>query len=204
MATLALGLTVSFVAGSAFQERYIAIAFPLFVVCVAYGLSALGARSLRYGVIAVIVVSGLVGTVRRADEQRTQGGQVAAAVDETAEPGDVVAFCPDQLGPSGTRHLGVDVEVGVFPGFRGAEIVDWVGYRERNTAADPKIFAQDLLTRAGADRAIYLAYQPGYLTLGASCEQIAAELARARPDATTLVASDEEIFEPASLVRYEP
>jgi len=203
-ATLALGMTVSFAAGSAFQDRYAAIVFPLFVVCVAYGIGTLGARSLRYGLLVVIVGSSLVGALRQVGEHRTQGGEIVAAVDESAEPGDVLAFCPDQLGPSGTRHLRADVEVGVFPGFRRADIVDWVDYEQRNTAADPEAFARDLLTRAGPDHAIYFAYQPGYLTFGTSCERIAAELARARPDATALVAGDEEIFEPTALVRYGP
>lgn len=202
--TLALGLIVSFAAASAFQERYAAIVFPLFVLCVAYGLATFGARPLRYGMLVLIVGASLVGAVRQAAEHRTQGGEIVDAIDQSAEPGDVVAFCPDQLGPSGTRHLDAAVEAGVFPGFLAPDIVDWVDYEQRNTAADPEVFTASLLARAGPDRAIYLASQPGYRTFGTSCEQIADGLARARPDSATLVAGDEEVFEPASLVRYAP
>jgi hypothetical protein len=115
-----------------------------------------------------------------------------------------VAFCPDQLGPSGARDLRADLAVGSFPGFRRADLVNWVDYEERNAAADPDAFASDLLARAGPDRAVFYAYAPGYRTFGEKCERIAGVLASARPDAQTLVPIDDEIFEPETLVRYPP
>ena len=36
--------------------------------------------------------------------QRTQAGQVAAAINAEAKPGDIIAFCPDQLGPAVYRQ----------------------------------------------------------------------------------------------------
>ena len=37
--------------------------------------------------------------------QRTQSVEVAAAVAERAQPGDVVVYCPDQLGPAFSREM---------------------------------------------------------------------------------------------------
>jgi hypothetical protein len=203
-AALVLGLTLSYAAASAFQSRYAAIVYPLFVLTVAYGIVVVGNRPARYAVLAFVVVLSLVGAVRQAGEDRTQGGAVSSAVDAHARAGDVVAFCPDQLGPSGERDLRDDVVVGAFPGFRRADLVDWVDYEERNEAADPDAFARDVLARAGDDHAVFYAYSPGYRTFGEKCERIAAVLASARPDALTLVPIDDDVFEPETLVRFSP
>jgi hypothetical protein len=201
---LTLGLTLSYLAASAFQSRYAAIVYPLFVLTVAYGVVVLGNRPARYAMLAFVVLLGLVGGVRQAGEDRTQGGAVSSAINARARPGDVVAFCPDQLGPSGERDLRRGLDVGSFPGFRRADLVDWVDYEERNQAADPDAFARDVLARAGPDHAVFYAYAPGYRTFGDKCERIAAVLASARADARTLVPIDDEIFEPETLVRFGP
>jgi mannosyltransferase len=203
-ATLVVGLTASYAAASAFQARYAAIVFPLFVLTVSFGVVVFGSRGVRYVVIAVIVVFGLVGGVRNLDENRTQAGAVAAAVDERAASGDVLAYCPDQVAPAINRLVTADVQQGVFPGFRDPEIVDWVDYGDRSAAGDPAAFAQDLVDRAGPDGAIFYAYAAGYRTLDLKCEEIANTLAQLRSAPEVLVTDDGVTFEHENLLRFAP
>ena len=201
-ATLVVALTATFVSGNAFQSRYAAIVYPIFVLTVGYGITVFASRSVRYGLVAVIVVFSFAGGVRNVSESRTQGGEVAAAVNSRAKSGDVVAFCPDQIGPDASRLITADVQQGVFPGFRRADIVDWVDYAARNDAADPRAFADALVKRAGPDGTIYYAYSGGYRTLGGKCEEIAQALTASRPDAEVLVVDDDDIFEHETLLRF--
>ena len=46
---------------------------------------------------------GLASGLPSAWTSRTQAGQVAATLSRLGRPGDVVAFCPDQIGPSVNR-----------------------------------------------------------------------------------------------------
>jgi 4-amino-4-deoxy-L-arabinose transferase-like glycosyltransferase len=202
--TLVVGLTASFAAGSAFQGRYAAIVYPLFVLTVAYGITVFGSRGLRYGLIAFIVVFSLVGGVRNVFENRTQAGDVAAAVNARVRSGDVVAFCPDQVAPAVSRLITGDAEQGVFPGFRHPEIVDWVDYAQRNESADPLAFAEDLVARAGADGTIFYVYSSGYRTLDLKCEEVAQHLTTLRSAPEVLVVDDGETFEHENLLRFGP
>ena len=52
------------------------------------------------------MVAGLVSSAQNVTTQRTQANAVAAAINAQAKPGDVIAFCPDQLGPSVYRQIG--------------------------------------------------------------------------------------------------
>ncbi len=203
-ATLVVGLTASYAAASAFQGRYAAIVFPIFILTLAFGITVFGSRGVRYGLIAFIVAFGLVGGVRNGLEHRTQAGTVAAAVNRGARPGDVVAFCPDQVAPAVSRLITGDVEQGVFPGFRRPDIVDWFDYEDRNRAADPNVFADDVLARAGSDGAIYYVYASGYRTLDLKCEAIAQRLSEARPAPAVLVSDDGATLEHENLLRFGP
>ena len=68
-----------------------------------------------------------------------------------AKPGDLVVYCPDQLGPAVHRLVppGLD-EVDVSRPSARPTFVDWVDYKKRLAAADPQAFAREALARAGA------------------------------------------------------
>lgn len=202
--TLLVGLTASYASGNAFQGRYAAIIYPIFVLTVGYGITVFANRSIRYALVAFIVVFGFAGGIRNMSENRTQGGEVAAAVNSRAKSADVVAFCPDQIGPAASRLITADVQEGVFPGFRRADIVNWVDYATRNEAADPVVFANDLVKRAGPDGAIFYAYSGGYRTFDGKCEQIAQALAALRPDTEALIVDDDKRLEHETLLRLGP
>ena len=50
-------------------------------------------------------MAGLVSSAQNVTTQRTQANAVAAAINTQAKPGDIIAFCPDQLGPSVYRQI---------------------------------------------------------------------------------------------------
>jgi hypothetical protein len=60
--------------------------------------------------MCVAVAAGLLASLPLVTEQRTQAVEVAAAIDGLARPGDVVAYCPDQLGPAHSRLIRSDVD----------------------------------------------------------------------------------------------
>ena len=64
--------------------------------------------------------------------QRTQANNVAAAINAQAKPGDVIAFCPDQLGPAVYRQIDhpAQYDMLTFPRRTGPAIVDWVDYAD--------------------------------------------------------------------------
>ena len=72
----------------------------------------------QVAVVGVIVVLGLVGGVRNAAEQRTQAGQVGERARAEAQPGDLVVYCPDQLGPAVHRLAARRPRRGDVPGAR--------------------------------------------------------------------------------------
>jgi hypothetical protein len=103
---------------------------------------------------------------------------VAAVIDAHAKPGDIIALCPDQLGPAVYRavaHTGSYTMV-TFPRGTGPQFVDWVRYASAVAAGRPKAFASKLVADAGSDHRIWLVWQPGYQTYGIKCEQIASIL----------------------------
>ena len=100
--------------------------------------------------------------------QRTQATAVAAAINAQAKPGDVIAFCPDQLGPSVYRqiHDPSQYDMITFPRRTGPQIVDWVDYADAVHRADPDAFATDVAQKAGTGHHLWLVWQPMYKTFG--------------------------------------
>ncbi len=140
--TLAIGVLVSTVAGSAFASRYAAVFFPLFVLLVAGGITRFADRRLLAGAFSVVLALSLMGAYWTTTYQRTQGREAAHAINAAAEPGDLVVMCPDQLGPAYSRSLRDDVDVVTYPTMAPPQLVNWVDYGERNRASDPAAFAQ--------------------------------------------------------------
>ena len=204
-ATLLVGLGLSFVARTGFQSRYAAVMWPLFALAVAFGVLTFANPRLRVAVLALVVVLGFVGGVRNVITNRTQASQVVDVITAEAKAGDVVAYCPDQLGPDVSRLIpgNLGVRQYAFPDLQSPRFVDWVDYADRNHAASVDEFVDRILERAG-DHRVWLVWSPRYLTFEGKCEAIVDELARRRPQHAMPVTPDESIYEFMGLRRYDP
>ena len=202
-ATLMLGLVASYLGGTGFQARYAAVMYPLFALAVAAGILVITDHRIRVGVLVFIVAIGFGGGVRNAHTNRTQSSQVIGIVNAEAKPGDVVVFCPDQLGPDGNRL--VDPSLGVrevvYPTFAGPKLVDWVDYADRNSRAQPKQFG-DRVLQAAAGHTVWVVWAPRYKTFQGQCESMMNTIGAQRPGATDRVTADESIYEFMGLLQF--
>jgi hypothetical protein len=203
--TMAIGLVAIYAAGGTYESRYAAVYVALLLLAAAAGITRFTADWLRLVIVGVLAIGGLLGGYRNVTIERTQlGAEVVPALNDGAVAGDVVVYCPDQLGPSGTRHLRDDVITMVYPTLGPADRVDWVDYEERNEAADPDAIAQEVLARAG-DQTIWLAWAGTYRTFEGQCEALNTALLRARPGGHPVVVDDgNKYFEHAWLFTFPP
>jgi mannosyltransferase len=199
-ATLALGSVVAFAGRSAYASRYAAVLVPLLLLAVAVGFTVLPAV-LRAVTAVAWVVTALVGLGQNALVERTAAGDVAAAIAEGLEPGDVVVACPDQLGVGLQRALdqrGVAVDVVPYPAGGDARFVDWRDYEERNRAADPLAFADEVEASAGTT--VWVLWSSSYRTFEGDCEALVTRLGALRP--ATVVVERADRFETGELRVY--
>lgn len=202
---LGLGTTASFVSGSAFDARYASIMFPFFALLAAVGISLFVDARVRAVVMAAVVGIGIVGGVRNYTTNRTQAAQATNVIAAESRPGDVVAYCPDQIGPSASRLLRTVpglVQL-TFPDGAAPDRVDWVDYVDRIDAASPAAFANRVLARAGT-HTIWFVYAYGYDHIEGKCEAMNAQLAQVRPHNTERVIPDVSIDEYMGLTVYNP
>jgi mannosyltransferase len=204
--TLLIAVVGMYASNSAYASRYTAVMYPLFLIVAAFGIRAFADRRVQAGLLAVAALAGLThGLLRNSLGHRTQAHEIAAAIEEQGgQPGDLVAYCPDQLGPAVNRLLpdGKYQEV-AFPELQRPELVNWVDYAERNRSVTARQFADRLLAAAG-DKTIWYVWAPAYRTFGKRCERANSALAAARPAAKTLVESELEFFERATVTRHPP
>jgi len=199
-ATLATALTLNYLAGAAFQSRYSAVVFPFFVVLVARGITTLSDPRVRASVVAVVVGLGFVGAARNVFTDRTQAGQVAEVLRSQAAPGDLVVYCPDQLGPAVHRLIPSDLDQVTYPTFGSPAFVDWVDYTARLARADPTVFARDALARA-ANHTLWFVTSQGYITHPVVCETLSSLFAASRRREVR-IGPDEHFFEHPGLQEF--
>jgi hypothetical protein len=201
--------TLAWVQGSGFQPRYAAIVLPFFVLLVARGIAVLDDVRLRAGAIVLVVVCGLVGGYRNVTENRTQAAAAASVIAADAKPGDVVVYCPDQLGPATHRTLArTDLRQVKYPLDPERDprvgLIDWVDYTDRLAANPPNVAAQRVLQLAG-NKNIFVVTAPGYITHDVVCpeflDQVAEHGHRTRKQ---LLAPDPQLFEKAGVVLLAP
>jgi mannosyltransferase len=178
LGTLFAAIAGGILTASAFSSRYAAVVFLPFILLVALGTTTLLNPKVRVVIVGLAVVAGLVSSAQNVTTQRTQGNAVAAAINAQAKPGDVIAFCPDQLGPSVYRQIRDPSQYSMltFPRRTGPQIVNWVNYADTVHAADPDAFATDVATLAGTNHHVWLVWEPMYQTYGVKCETIATDL----------------------------
>ena len=175
--TLFAAIAGGILTSSAFAPRYAAVVFLPLILLVALGTTTLLDARVRLVVVAIAVVAGLIGSFQNIDTQRTQAPQVAAVINAQAKPGDIIALCPDQLGPAVYRVIDDPGQYTMvtFPRGTGPQFVDWVNYAKVVHAASATAFAAKLVAEAGSTHRIWLVWQPGYQTFGVKCEVLAAD-----------------------------
>jgi len=179
------------------------MAAPPFVLLAALGIDALSEPKVRRWVLAVVAVLGLWTGVSTSLYRRTTARQVSTAIKERGSPGDVVAYCPDQLGPAVSRYLPDQFVQVTFPRRLPPQRVEWFDYEQVNRDGEAQQFAEMLLERAGTND-IWLVWSPGYRTLESKCEAIIEALEVERPQASRLVRVQLRYLEHPGLVRFRP
>ncbi|MGQ0744609.1 MAG: glycosyltransferase family 39 protein [Acidimicrobiales bacterium] len=215
--TMVVALTAARVSGSTFAVRYAAVILAPSLVLAALGTAALARPAVRQGLVAVACVLGLAAVVPNVVGQRTSAPAVARRLAAGARPGDVVAYCPDQLGPSVSRILAAtgsgggavgggaarDLEQITFPRRTPPQLVNWVDYETVNQRASANSFASELIRRAGPDSTVWVVWAPGYRTFSTNCERILAALRQERAERRILPVA-RRVFERPGLVAYPP
>jgi len=200
---LAVAVAVGMVTGAAFDNRYIAVVFPLFAVLCALGVTAFSSQKVIAGALAVACVAGLLSAQDQNSQPRTQAVQVAAVLNAQAQPGDVVVYCPDQLGPAVDRLITVpDVTQLTFPRMIGPARVDWVDYVSTIEHTDVGTFAQEVSERLSPSSTLWLVWRNGYQGFGTSCGNLASWLEMLRPGGETVITADPTYYEYENLVKF--
>jgi mannosyltransferase len=200
---LVVAVVAGMVTGAAFDNRYIAVVFPLFVLLCALGVSAFRSPAVTSGILAVACTAGLTTAGFQNSQPRTQAVQVAAVLNAQAQPGDMVVYCPDQLGPAVDRLLKVpDVTQLTFPRMIGPARVDWVNYLSTIQHTDVGTFAQEIWGRLGPSSTLWLVWRNGYQGFGSSCGDLASWLEMLRPGGEVVISPDPTYYEYENLVKF--
>jgi mannosyltransferase len=204
LATLSVAVVLGVVANAAFVARYTAVVLPLFLLVVATGVAVMPGRSFRNGCVAVLCLAGLLTGYGENRQQRTQAVQIAAVLNSQAQAGDVVVYCPDQLGPAVDRLLKVPgVSEITFADGMGPQRVDWVDYRKVIARTDVEVFAQQALARLAPSHTMWLVWRDGYAGLGGDCGYLKSWLDLLRGTGATVVRQNGGTFyEYENLDRY--
>nr|WP_157475775.1 glycosyltransferase family 39 protein [Parafrankia sp. EUN1f] len=201
---LVLAYFVNMFGGSAYAERYTGIALPACLLLAALGIAHLPVHRAFVAVLVIASVSGLIGGYQLARTERTQAGEIADRIARIARPGDVVAYCPDQLGPAVHRAIvrrgDIDVREIVYADETGPALVDWVDYADRMKRANGTAFAAEVNELAGPDHAVLLVRADGYRFLEGACAVVSDQLAALRDRA--LQVEKRNLYEGAALERF--
>jgi hypothetical protein len=177
--TVGLSLLGALSSGSAIAPRYTSAIFALWIVLAALGLQALPPGRPRHWTMAVVVILGLVASVAVDLRSRTEAPRVAKILAARAQPGDVIAYCPDQLGPAVSRLLRGNVLEYTFPAWNTPNMVDWVDYKAHVHGTDPGVFASTLSTLAARNK-VWLVWSDKYFSTSSACTSLRAKLAALR------------------------
>jgi mannosyltransferase len=182
-ATLTVGAIASLLSSSTFASRYASVVLPLVILIAARGVLVVPGRRAPLvvtGAAALLALGPAVGNVL---SERTQARDNAEFVREEAQAGDVLAVCPDQLGPAMRRALDqkglADLPVVAYPALDDGRRVDWRDYEERNDAVDPRTVGIDLANARSGSR-IWVVWNGGYRTFEDDCEDFINGIAEVR------------------------
>jgi len=200
--TLLVACGVGYATGATYATRYAAVFVPFLFVLAGLGMAQIRSRPMVVVLLAGLLAFGAWGSVKNAWTDRTDARRSAQAITERAKPGDLVVYCPDQLGPSTSRLLRVEgVSQVTYPAFKRPERVDWVDYIKRLDRTRPGAFVSEVLRRVGEHRVFYV-FNTGYTTHRQSCDRIFRALARQRPPKR--VSRPTGAFEPSTVTEFAP
>jgi mannosyltransferase len=175
-ATLVIAVGGGLLTKSGYSNRYASVVFIPFLILVVLGAMTLRDPRARAVALAVAALSGLAVGAQNVNTQRTQAPAVAAVLAAHARPGDLVAYCPDQLGPAVYRLTsGSGYQQITYPRSTGPAIVDWVDYKAAVREVKPATFVREIQAKAGG-HSIWLVWASGYQGYGTRCESIATQL----------------------------
>jgi mannosyltransferase len=202
---LLLAVAVSDLTGQAYVPRYASIVFPGVLLVIAVGVASFGDARLRLGALVAMAGIGVVGIHPIMAYERTQAADVARQIRAQAQPGDVVVYCPDQLGPSVSRMLpdSLGLTQITYPKADSPKLVDWVDYRATIRQTDVTRFARSALDQAGPTGTVWYVWSIGYRSLGKRCEQMLHDLGSYRKW-TDQVRIDWHSPEHLGLIRFAP
>ena len=176
--TLFAAIAGGILTGSAFSPRYASVVFVPLILLVALGsLTLLDAR-MRAVAVGVLAVAGLVAAAQNIWTYRSQAPQIAAVLNSQARPGDIVALCPDQLGPAVYQVVTPGrFDLVTYPRGTGPQYVDWVDYQAVAEASNPATFAHKLEAEAVAGgHTVWLVSAEGYQGFGTKCQILGGDL----------------------------
>ena len=203
LATLVLAIGVSELGDSSYSLRYTAADFVPIVGLVALGVAAIGHPVFRVGALLVIVLLGVLGSYPNITTNRTQAGEVAATLARQGRVGDVVAYCPDQLGPALDRLLPAGrYQQVAYPRRGNPDMVDWVNYARGNESSHPLPFARSLVAQAGPGHAVWLVWSPDYATFQGKCNGLLNDLGALRSGRILFYEDPGHFYEHEELVVY--
>ena len=173
-ATMVVGMVASHFGHSTFVPRYASvIAIPLFVL-VAVGIEKLNS-SLRILLVLSLFSIGLLWTDHWGiGSQRTQSGQVAAAL-VNAAPDSVVFVCPDQLGPTLLRYSNPHLTYLGFPRLEDPSIVNWSDYDAAVKAARGDLVARRINAIVQSGRPLYVVWSLHY-NMSDTCQNLLSDI----------------------------
>jgi mannosyltransferase len=206
LVTLFAAIAGGLLTASAFTPRYAAVIFLPLLLLVALGTTTLVNLRIRSIIVVIAVIAGLVTSFQNITTQRTEAPSVADVINAHAEPGDVIAFCPDQIGPAVYR-LTADsshYDMTTFPRGTSPAFINWVDYKKVVGAADPRAFGDSLDAKAGLAHRIWLVWEPGYQTYGSKCEDLVNSLLDVRIAKTWVASDGYKYYEPMYLTEYLP
>lgn len=203
LGTLLLAVVAGAIANAAFIDRYTAVALPLFLIVVGVGITVLTRGRIVLAVMLIVSLAGVLTGYASNHSQRTQAVQVAQILNAEAQPGDLVVYCPDQLGPAVDRLLTVPgVTELTFPRAIGPSRVDWVNYRQVINETNVATFAQQMLGRLGAGHGLWVVEKDGYPGLGGNCGALVSWFNLLRPTGDVMVHQSSFYYENENLIRY--
>ncbi len=198
--TLLLGLVVGMQVAAGYSLRYSSVALVPALLLAALGLRALPERA-RLLTLALVALTGLLTSLPQlTSTRRTEAAVTAETLSRGLSPGDVVVYCPDQLGPAVSRLLPAGTDQVVYPTMGSPELVDWVDYAQRNAKAFPAGFASELTSRTSG--AIWLVSAGGYLTFGNQCAQLGTALDALRGTGTPVHGQSSAYDEQQAVTRF--
>jgi hypothetical protein len=182
------------------------VAFPFAVLLAGVGIASIRPRRLIAVILVGVWVLGVGYTIDEIQTPRTRATPIADALLPRIRPGDVVVYCPDQLGPATSRlldrapvmHSATQL---VYPGGAPPERVDWVDYADRYRDALPAPFAAAVDARAGS-RTVWLIASTTYPATQQACTDLTSALRQLRPEAIRVVADDTAVADHGALWRF--